>query len=228
MRKNNTMRIAAGLAVAALLSTCLVSGTYAKYTTSGESSDSARVAKFGVKVNANDDPTFLTSYNSEAVKSSNEWKVTAPGTSGTYEAATLTGKPEVKVKVSNELTTLDLKNWTVDGKFYCPLKVTVASSTNPAQPAVIDGTKYEDKQAEFETAIKQAVAAYTDTYDANTDLSNAAKVSPTIKWEWAFSTSDDADIKDTKLGDAAANAATDEAAPTIKLGVTTTVTQLNN
>ena len=50
MKKNNTMRVAAGLAVAALLSTCLVSGTFAKYTTSGESSDTARVAKFGIEL----------------------------------------------------------------------------------------------------------------------------------------------------------------------------------
>lgn len=61
MKKNNTMRVAAGLAIAALLSTCLVSGTYAKYVTDGTATDSARVAKFGVEVHPSAD-AFATSY----------------------------------------------------------------------------------------------------------------------------------------------------------------------
>lgn len=225
MKKNNTMRVAAGLAIAALLSTCLVSGTYAKYTTRGNASDTARVAKFGVEVTSTGN-SFATTYNNDAVKSGNTWNVVAPGTTGTFAAATLSGTPEVKVKVSNKLTTLDLSNWTVDGKFYCPIKVTVASSSTPATPTVIDGTLYEGKQSEFENAIKDAVAGYEATYNAGTNLAtDASKVSPTITWQWAFD--GDGDM-DTKLGNAAANAATDKAAPTIKLEVTTIVEQLNN
>ena len=47
MRKNKMMRAASGLLVAVLLSTCAISGTFAKYTTSVSSSDKARVAKWG-------------------------------------------------------------------------------------------------------------------------------------------------------------------------------------
>ena len=47
MRKNKMMRAASGLLVAVLLSTCAISGTFAKYTTSVSSSDKARVATWG-------------------------------------------------------------------------------------------------------------------------------------------------------------------------------------
>ena len=61
MKKNRMMRIAAFLLVAALLSICVVSGTYAKYTSTISGSDSARVAKWDIKVGgttANSQATF--------------------------------------------------------------------------------------------------------------------------------------------------------------------------
>lgn len=51
MKKNKIMRIASVLLVAVILTTCAISGTFAKYVTSGSGSDTARVAKFGVTVN---------------------------------------------------------------------------------------------------------------------------------------------------------------------------------
>lgn len=52
MKKNVMLRTASGLLVATLLSTSVVSGTFAKYVTSDSASDKARVAKFGVVVSA--------------------------------------------------------------------------------------------------------------------------------------------------------------------------------
>lgn len=52
MMKNKMMRAASILLVAVLLSTCAISGTFAKYVTTNEASDSARVAKFGVVIQA--------------------------------------------------------------------------------------------------------------------------------------------------------------------------------
>ena len=52
MRKNKMMRTASGLLVATLLTTSVISGTFAKYTTEETGSDSARVAKFGVEITA--------------------------------------------------------------------------------------------------------------------------------------------------------------------------------
>ena len=48
MRKNKMMRAASALMVAVLLTTCTISGTFAKYVTTAEGKDTARVAKFDV------------------------------------------------------------------------------------------------------------------------------------------------------------------------------------
>ncbi len=50
MKKNKMMRLASVLLIAVMISTSAISGTYAKYVTSGYAEDNARVAKFGVAV----------------------------------------------------------------------------------------------------------------------------------------------------------------------------------
>ena len=47
MKKNRMMRLAAFLLVCVLLTTSVISGTYAKYVSTTTDSDSARVAKWG-------------------------------------------------------------------------------------------------------------------------------------------------------------------------------------
>ena len=53
MMKNKMMRAASILLVAVLLSTCAISGTFAKYVTTASGTDTARVAKWGVVITAN-------------------------------------------------------------------------------------------------------------------------------------------------------------------------------
>ena len=62
MKKNKMMRLASFLLVATLLTTSMISGTFAKYVTEGSASDSARVAKWGVEVEATDDTGFKKVY----------------------------------------------------------------------------------------------------------------------------------------------------------------------
>ena len=50
MKKNMMMRLASVLLVATLLSTCAISGTFAKYTSSATATDTAHVAKWDVKI----------------------------------------------------------------------------------------------------------------------------------------------------------------------------------
>ena len=64
MKTNKMMRLASVLLVAVLLSTCAISGTFAKYVTTKEASDSARVAKFGVTITASG-KTFAEAYDHE-------------------------------------------------------------------------------------------------------------------------------------------------------------------
>ena len=148
MKKGMFPRIAAVMLMLTLLSTCVISGTFAKYTTTGNTSASARVAKWGVEINAeNGGSPFSTSYATDdegakvsasleqSVKAGGEKPeaVFAPGTRGTLGSIGLTGTPEVAVRTrydSKDDTTkiLDLgTGWKVSNggegteEEYCPL-----------------------------------------------------------------------------------------------------------
>lgn len=220
MKKNRMMRVASALLVAVLLSTCAISGTFAKYVAKGSGSDTARVAKWGVQVTgtaetfadtyAKDDGSFIVTTNT--VESTED--VVAPGTTGNMAAFTITGTPEVAVRVKFE-GTLELGDKWVDSisAYYCPIEITVGTTT-------YKGLDYASADA-FETAVNAAIATYSNDYAAGTDLSGIGADAPAISWAWAFEGNDDA--KDTYLGDQAAvgNAAE------IYLAVTATVTQID-
>ena len=54
MKKNSKlMRASFVLLVLTLITSCFVGGTFAKYVSEGEGTDSARVAKWGVEVTVN-------------------------------------------------------------------------------------------------------------------------------------------------------------------------------
>lgn len=220
MKKTKFMRAALLLLVLTLITSCFVGGTFAKYTTKAEGSDSARVAKFGVKISATGSDAFSTFYDSEesaTVKSSNADKVVAPGTKGSFTAAIVTGSPEVSVKVTNE-GTVDLgDNWTANGVYYCPLEVTVGGTTLKGTDAAY--TKVE----EFEDAIKAAIDGTEKVYAAGNTISGSDST-PAISWEWKFedttANAKQTDDKDTALGNA-------ETPATISITVATTVTQID-
>lgn len=233
MKKNRLMRASVLLLVLTLVTSCFVGGTFAKYVSEGEGEDSARVAKWGVKVEVTGDgfretygkDDFLSNVQGNTVSST--VKVVAPGTKGTFGGVKITGTPEVAVKVETTAT-VDLSGWNVaDGsEFYCPLVFKIGDQT-------INGLDYSSNTAggegSFENAIKTAIQnATTKEYNAGTDLSQAG-ADITYSWEWPFekATGDACnqdDVLDTKLGD---NAADGSNAPTINITVTTTVTQVN-
>lgn len=232
MKKHYTMRAGVLLLVLTLITSCFVGGTFAKYTTNGKGEDSARVAKFGVTVTGvgqeantmfakeygKDDPTYPNDSGSATgltVKS--DVKVVAPGTKGNMAAFTITGTPEVAVKVTYEATEFDLgENWKdSESNYYCPLEITVGTTTLKGTDTTY--TSVED----FETAVKNAIAAYSKTYKPGTVLDNQTADNLAVSWAWNFEGNDDA--KDTYLGDqAAANNAAN-----ISLKVTATVTQID-
>ena len=235
-KKNWTLRAAVLMLALVLITSCFVGGTFAKYVTSKSGTDSARVAKFGVTVTANGD-VFAKEYdtNDQAVVGTiaksviSTDKVVAPGTTsnGYFVAATITGTPEVAVRVSYKLdaATLQLENWKDgDGQFYCPLVFTVKT---PNGNTVISGMEFQTAEA-MKAALVNAVAAYTKDYAPGTDLSGKAADTLAISWEWPFETGTDADkpannIRDTFLGDEAAAGK----AATVSLTLATTVTQID-
>ena len=244
MKKNKMMRFASALLVATLLSTSVISGTFAKYVTTGTGSDSARVAKWGVSINANG-TSFATSYKNDEEISTNaigsvssvnnggsdSKKLIAPGTSGELVECTISGTPEVAVKVTYDAT-VDLTGWTVTGDFdgngitdpstetnveYCPIIFRVDTvdikmdSTNPAL----------DTLDKFKNAVELAIEGYTAEYDVNQNLANESTVAtPDVSWRWPI---DVDNTKDTLLGEKAA----DGNAPEISVSITTTVSQID-
>ena len=120
MKKNRMMRLASGLLVAVLLTTCAISGTFAKYVTSESGSDFARVAKWGVEVEAESFDMFTDAYETDdttatftgsySVDSADGEDVMAPGTSGSFANIAITGTPEVAVEVAAIKAKLDGKS----------------------------------------------------------------------------------------------------------------------
>jgi len=114
MKKNGIMRVFTLLLVLTLVSTCAISGTFAKYITKAEGADQARVAKWGIVLTMEgdgmfkneyeaDDETFTGDQISASVKSSDDAKVVAPGTKGDGLKATVKGTPEVATRYILEI-----------------------------------------------------------------------------------------------------------------------------
>ena len=215
MKKNKMMRLASCLLVMVLLTTSMISGTFAKYVTSDAASDSARVAKWGVTVTADGEGTFVNKYARDDDSSvAGEYTVVAtedvlaPGTAGDFAKFSITGEPEVTVLVEFSVNKFELgDNWVdANGNYYCPIEITVGTNT-------YKGLDYKSVDL-FEDAVK---AAITDSraYEVGFNLINA--YAPSISWAWAFEGNDD--VKDTFLGD--------KANAKIELDVKCTITQID-
>ena len=233
MRKNKMMRTASGLLVATLLTSSVLFGTFAKYTTSGTGSDSARVAKFGVEITTkgtmfanayNTDDKTVTGIAQSVINNSNDGKnVVAPGTSGDLIESTITGTPEVAVNV-NRKATLTLTGWEAkqsaddeSASYYCPIVIKVDSTE-------YYGLNYSSADA-FKAAVEAAIDADNHNYKPNTNLADKSTDTLDVTWKWAFegengTSVNHSDYADTYLGD-------QETAATIDLQVVTTVTQID-
>ena len=216
MKKNRMMRTAAVLLVAVLLTTSVISGTFAKYTTSVSSQDSARVANWGFERTNSMDLTnlFLGSYTN--VVSNNGDDVIAPGTEGSttfsfaYDGKNGTNGPEVaytfevKVEASCDDAILANKNilWQLDGKGYGSWDKMIADIT------ALSGSDTGKQQY----APNTLPAAFTDADEIHT-----------ISWKWIF---DEAagganlDDLDTAMGN-------DDALANCSIKITITATQVD-
>ena len=231
MIKNKAMRLGYVMLVLALLTTCAISGTFAKYTASSETKDVARVAYWGF---TSSDTTTLALFNHGDAKvvsggTVNEVSnVIAPGTTNSadlifsYNVLNDTIKaPEVsytfKVEAENTGSTTFLDN--ADG-FNWTLKVGEDGTEN----------KYA-KTSDLLTALNNLSAS--DTVSAGSlpstvfDGTTAKKI--TIGWRWDFTDESSTASDDTKeMRDTAdtAFASVDEAnLQNVKLNIKVTATQ---
>lgn len=223
MEKNRMMRLASALLILTLLTTCMISGTFAKYTTQATGEDTARVAKWGVTVSTHTD-LFATSYTNTndnsgtvTVKSEGADKLVAPGTTGTGLGVTSEGTPEVsyemKIKLDNttaEMPSLKYRPAGGTEASYEPVKFSVLNGTTPLKEnltladlkALFDGTKAIYK---YDVGTKKY---YVDSNGDGTIDSTSSDTCPNIqiKWKWQFETGTDDTTKafndklDTILG----------------------------
>ena len=227
MKKNRMMRVASALLVAVLLTTCAISGTFAKYVTSGNSSDTARVAEFGVVISAGGQ-LFGDTY--KAVGEGNSIVAWSNASAGTVNSGTendrvvapgtvnndgltfgIAGSPEVKVAVNFDVTGTDivLKAGTGYNKTTTSTNTTdtfdLGTDYNPVVFTLSQdtGSGYVAVPAAGDTLAE--IAAYLNGLDAeyapNTNLATQVG-SFKITWTWAFAGNDEAD---TLLGDLAVN-----------------------
>lgn len=215
MKKIKTMRIASILLIAVLMTTCAISGTFAKYVTSASATDTARVAKWGVTVTATTGSDFAKTYQTHddvytgAISVEAEDKVVAPGTSSADVDGdvtfTIAGKPEVATRVTIEFeatseiilekntayldytTGNDTQDtFTLDADYY-PVKFTLTQEIGDATTTLVNAGTLQD--------VAEALTGVTD-YDPNETLD----VTYTLTWEWDFGEDENNDKADTYLG----------------------------
>ena len=234
MKKNKMMRTASGLLVATLLTTSIISGTFAKYVTTASGEDNARVANWGFdKSNASialtglfkdaydlDDQGNVVADPSVKSETTND-DVIAPGTgnSATFKFDYKGAKkaPEVKYTfaVSTEGSTIadDIKNndniqWKLDNGTWGNWD-TMITAIKTLSGAASGSETYNP--GELPDAFKDATAASTHT----------------VSWRWAFDEADktitnatNKDETDTAMGNA-------DALANVKLKITVTATQID-
>lgn len=244
MKKNKSMRAASGLMIATMLTTSIVSGTYAKYVTSGTAKDTARVAKFGVEVEAEgslfgknyletaNTPTDTDTGISVKSLSTPADNVVAPGTKNdTGLSFSITGTPEVDVNVKIEVANTSADIFLKEGTY--PNMTTSADDDNFELAADYYPIIYTLTQ-EGKTPVKGNLQAIKNALNTNQNYEAGANLADslgnfTLTWEWAFE--QEKDEADTLLGDLAAGTATGVDTDAYNLNanieLTVTVTQVD-
>lgn len=230
MRKNRMMRAASVLLVLTLLTTCMISATFAKYTTEASGEDAARVAKWGVEVGssgslfdvqyATDDTTAAGITYSVISSAAPQDNLVAPGTkNGDGITFTIKGTPEVAVEVAVDVTAEDdvflaagtYANLT-DGD-NATATFDLANAYYPVVYTLADGKGTKLAEGNL-AAIETYLEALSGKYAPNTDLATtlgtntnkSADGTYTLTWAWAFDDNNGAnDPADTLLGSLAAN-----------------------
>lgn len=185
MRKNRLFILGIFTVMVALVSLSLVSGTWAKYTSTVSGSDSARVAYWGINKDKSDITIDLFSAGYDGTVQSNDAaKVIAPGTTQSYEVQFIyfeATAPEVDYKLTlsaaGSSASDAIKNnsnitWSFDG---------------------VDNLTWDQ--------LIDAINAYTFDGEAGT-INNIKEV---IGWKWNFSASEAGDLADTAMGNDAHN-----------------------
>lgn len=244
MKKNMMMRLASGLLVAVLLTTCAISGTFAKYVTEASGTNSARVAKWGVEISGMGNDLFAQTYAKDSSTTidntvSATENVVAPGTKN-EEGVTfsLTGTPEVAVKIdvvvkgstTDTITDVVLPAGEYTDWTQAPYEKTFTTDAayNPVVFTLKDGEKElaSGTLAEIETFLENKSGEYAPGTNL-AEIYGGASGTYTLTWAWDFE--NNRDKEDTLLGNIAAG--TDntvaDASTKIDFAIAITATQID-
>ena len=197
MRKNKMMRTASALLVATLLTTSVISGTFAKYTSAASGSDSARVAKWSFKVGGTDIVTTNTvTFNlfntvneadtttAETHLQNTDGSIIAPGTGGSFDIV-LENKSEVTAKYAIDFTETNTSNVPIeykigdDGDWTTEIStLDIAASDADTALAYADGTETITVywRWAYEGAKQNPARNQTDTSDTTLGTAGTATV----------------------------------------------------
>ena len=219
MKKNVMMRVASIMLVLVLMSSSVISGTFAKYVTEGSATTSARVAKWGVTFETDTDKLFQNQYDYAVIPTGfttqysvkADTKVVAPGTSGTGYSFTTKhtegNAPEVSYLVTFKMDpATETISLTEGGDTYYPVKyslkigdmdVCVGHNSLDVVKAALEKCQYmyDVDTNKYYTRL--------DKSDSWTEFGTEAP-KLVLSWAWDFYVDDATDIKDTKLGNLAA------------------------
>jgi len=193
MRKTSkTARITILLLVLCLISTAMLSGTFAKYTSEYAGEDTALIAKWDVKFNGNEPTTstaeldlFSHAYNTNIIAGVGDDKIIAPGVGG-----------EFTLKVENK------------GDVAAKMTFDVGLGGNGMTAPI----KYKLKDVEGQTwgdlvALKAALNELEKMKNVSAGTGSAEQI---VEWRWPFERGGDAEAiaannkADTDLGTASA------------------------
>ena len=203
---NKMLKLTSFVLLVTMIALTLVSGTYAKYTSSASGTDSAVVAKWNIKAGAKGSETSITGSNATVAfnlfdtindtgNTADETDVAdekiAPGTAGSFE---------MSIKNDSEVTAR------------YGISYTLSASDVPIEFSVDDGNTWT-------TSLSNVAAS-----DSTKIAMNSSKT-VTVMWRWAFTgdastnyTTSQTDETDTALG---------LSTPTVTVNATLTVEQVD-
>ena len=169
MKKNKMLRIASILLVVTLLSTCVISGTFAKYVTKAEGEDQARVAKWGVLVTV-EGGAFADTYAAE-----DEYYLAAEGVYSVVANNTEFDENGNITKHGDNLVAPGTSSAQIEGDLVATVKGTpeVAArytlNVSGVEDVVLPAGKYTD----YTHLVKaeDGTYGYTDTFELENDYS---------------------------------------------------------
>ena len=203
MKKNKMMRLASLLLVCVLLTTSVISGTFAKYTTTNTASDEARVAYWGF------DAAATITFDLFDVKTAGDTGVSADGLLAPGTARTI------------NFEFINAKNDSRAPEVAYEVVVSTNGSTAPSAEldAQIIWFYNGDDYADWDDFIAAIEAESVQLAPGKLPNFLKAGVTNTVGWEWEFA--DGSDEADTLLGNAARENGID-----VKLNLAVTLNQL--